>query len=188
MTKNCARDAKGTRPAPGRQPAPAARPTSSTCGSSTRSTTTTIPDWIVEKGALAEALKAQKEGKVRFIGFTGHKSPHIHQKMLDKHEWDTVQMPINVCDYYYRSFAQGHAAAARRNKGIGAIGMKSLGGGNQPKRAAASSPRRSARSKRHAATPCRRHQLAGRRHRLDEGARSRTSRSPAISSRSKATN
>src|SRR5262245_48553263 len=44
------------------------------------------PDWVVEKGGLAEALKAQKEGKVRFIGFTGHKDPRIHLKMLPVHD------------------------------------------------------------------------------------------------------
>src|SRR5947209_8972794 len=54
------------------------------------------PEWVVEKGALAEALKAQKEGKVRFLGFTGHKAPHIHLDMLGRHAWDTAQMPINV--------------------------------------------------------------------------------------------
>src|SRR5262245_59089810 len=52
------------------------------------------PDWVVERKALEEALKAQKEGKVRFLGFTGHKSPHIHLKMLGVHKWDTVQMPV----------------------------------------------------------------------------------------------
>ncbi|GIW79126.1 MAG: oxidoreductase [Gemmatales bacterium] len=87
------------------------------------------PDWILERGVLAHALKAQKEGKVRFIGFTGHKSPHIHLKMLDKHAWDTVQMPINLCDYHYRSFVHQVVPVANR-KGIGCIGMKSLGGGS----------------------------------------------------------
>ncbi len=86
------------------------------------------PDWIVEKGALAEALKAQREGKVRFLGFTGHKSPHIHLEMLTRHAWDTVQMPINVCDYFYRSFAKQVAPEANR-RGTAPIGMKSLGGG-----------------------------------------------------------
>jgi aryl-alcohol dehydrogenase-like predicted oxidoreductase len=62
------------------------------------------PDWIFDKGAMAEALKAQKEGKVRFIGFTGHKSPHIHLKMLGMHKWDTAQMPNNVADAHFRSF------------------------------------------------------------------------------------
>jgi predicted aldo/keto reductase-like oxidoreductase len=85
------------------------------------------PDWIVERGALAEALKAQKEGKVRFLGFTGHKSPHIHLKMLPLHTWDTVQMPINVCDYFFRSFL--HEVVPETNRrGAGVIGMKSLGG------------------------------------------------------------
>jgi predicted aldo/keto reductase-like oxidoreductase len=86
------------------------------------------PEWIVERGALAEALKAQKEGKVRFLGFTGHKSPHIHLKMLPVHTWDTVQMPINVCDHFYRSFGQQVVPEAVK-RGVGPIGMKSLGGG-----------------------------------------------------------
>jgi predicted aldo/keto reductase-like oxidoreductase len=86
------------------------------------------PDWIFERGALDEALKAQKAGKVRFIGFTGHKDPHIHLNMLRRRAWDTVQMPINVCDYFYRSFI--HQVVPEANKrGIGPLGMKSLGGG-----------------------------------------------------------
>jgi uncharacterized protein len=127
MTKNCARDAEGTR---------------KHLEDSLRRLKTDVidlwqfheinydndPEWIVEKGALAAALKAQKAGKVRFIGFTGHKSPHIHKSMLDKHAWDTVQMPINVCDYFYRSFAR-QILPILKEKGIGAIGMKSLGGG-----------------------------------------------------------
>jgi uncharacterized protein len=86
------------------------------------------PDWIIEKGALAEGLKAQKEGKVRFLGFTGHKSPHIHLDMLTRHAWDTVQMPINVCDYFYRSFAK-HVVPEANRRGVAPLGMKSLGGG-----------------------------------------------------------
>jgi predicted aldo/keto reductase-like oxidoreductase len=88
------------------------------------------PEWVVEQGGLAELLKIQKEGKVRFVGFTGHKSPHIHLKMLPVHKWDTVQMPINVCDHFYRSFAQQVIPAAEK-QGTAAIGMKSLGGGGQ---------------------------------------------------------
>ena len=128
MTKNCARDAKGTR---------------KHLEDSLRRLRTDVidlwqfheinydndPDWIVERGALAEAIKAQKEGKVRFLGFTGHKSPHIHLKMLARHEWDTVQMPINVCDYFYRSFVHQVVPKAAE-RGIAAIGMKSLGGGS----------------------------------------------------------
>jgi uncharacterized protein len=131
MTKNCARDAKGTR---------------QHLEDSLRRLKTDVidlwqfheinydndPDWIMERGALAEALKAQKEGKVRFLGFTGHKSPHIHLKMLDKHKWDTVQMPINVCDWHYRSFIQQVVPEARK-RGIGPIGIKSLGGGSDHK-------------------------------------------------------
>ncbi len=129
MTKNCDRDAKGTRQ----------------CleDSLRRLKTDRIdlwqfheinydndPDWIVEKGALAEALKAKEEGKVRYIGFTGHKSPHIHLKMLEKYTWDSVQMPINVCDYFYRSFL--HEVVPRANaRGIAPLGMKSLCGGNR---------------------------------------------------------
>jgi predicted aldo/keto reductase-like oxidoreductase len=90
------------------------------------------PDWIVEKGALKALLEDQKAGKVRFVGYTGHKDPHIHLKMLAKHKWDTVQMPINVCDYHYRSFAKTVVPEANK-RGLGVIGMKSLGGGSDGK-------------------------------------------------------
>ncbi len=86
------------------------------------------PEWVVEKGGLAELLKMQKEGKVRFVGFTGHKSPHIHLKMMPVHKWDTVQCPINVCDHFYRSFAQQVIPAAKK-QGTAVIGMKTLAGG-----------------------------------------------------------
>jgi predicted aldo/keto reductase-like oxidoreductase len=131
MTKNCARDAKGTR--------------QHLEDSLKRLQTDVIdlwqfheinydndPDWILDKGALGEALKAQKEGKVRFIGFTGHKDPRIHRKMLEKHAWDTVQMPINCCDHHYRSFVHEVVPEANRRQ-IGVIGMKSLGGGRDHK-------------------------------------------------------
>src|SRR5436190_5366234 len=86
------------------------------------------PEWVVEQGGLAELLKMQKEGKVRIVGFTGHKSPHIHLKMMPVHKWDTCQMPINVCDHFYRSFAQQVIPVAEK-QGTGVSGMKSLGGG-----------------------------------------------------------
>jgi predicted aldo/keto reductase-like oxidoreductase len=88
------------------------------------------PEWVVEKGGLGELLKMQKEGKVRFVGFTGHKSPHIHLKMLPVHKWQTVQMPINICDHFYRSFAKQVIPEAKKI-GAGVIGMKTLGGGAQ---------------------------------------------------------
>ncbi len=86
------------------------------------------PDWVVEKGGLAELLKMQKEGKVKYVGFTGHKSPLIHARMMPVHKWDTVQMPVNVCDHFYRSFVQAICPLAEK-QGTGVIGMKSLGGG-----------------------------------------------------------
>lgn len=88
------------------------------------------PEWVVEQGGLEELLKIQKEGKVRFVGFTGHKSPHIHLKMMPVHAWQTVQMPINVCDQFYRSFAKDVIPAAQKI-GAGVIGMKTLGGGSR---------------------------------------------------------
>jgi aryl-alcohol dehydrogenase-like predicted oxidoreductase len=87
------------------------------------------PDWIVERGALREALRAVQEGKVRFLGFTGHKDPRIHLEMLRRHEWHTVQMPVNVCDIHYRSFIRQVIPEANR-RNIAVIGMKSLGGGS----------------------------------------------------------
>jgi uncharacterized protein len=69
---------------------------------------------------------------VRFLGFTGHKDPHLHLKMLGTHKWDTAQMPMNVCDYHYRSFVRQVVPAARE-RGIAVLGMKSLGGGAQHK-------------------------------------------------------
>jgi len=87
------------------------------------------PEWIVERGALAEAIKAQQAGKVRFLGFTGHKSPHIFLKMLPLHPWATCQLPVNVCDYFYRSSIH-EVLPELRKRNVAAIGMKSLGGGN----------------------------------------------------------
>jgi predicted aldo/keto reductase-like oxidoreductase len=87
------------------------------------------PDWVFDKGGLKAALEAQKAGKVRFIGFTGHKHPDIHLKMLGKpYEWATVQMPINIMDAHYRSF-QKQVVPECEKRGIGVLGMKSLGGG-----------------------------------------------------------
>lgn len=95
------------------------------------------PDWVfAEDGAIHAGLKALKDGKVRFLGFTGHKDPLIHLKMLGKtlngqpFEWASVQMPLNVMDVHYRSFQkQVLPELLRRN--IGVLGMKSLGGNGQ---------------------------------------------------------
>ncbi|QDV33407.1 aldo/keto reductase [Tautonia plasticadhaerens] len=88
------------------------------------------PDWIfAEDGALSVALKAREEGKIRYLGFTGHKDPRIHLKMLGMpfEEWDSVQMPLNVMDGTYRSF-QNEVLPVLDRRGIAPIGMKSLGG------------------------------------------------------------
>lgn len=92
------------------------------------------PDRIFNAGGAMEAvLDAKKAGKVRFIGYTGHKDPHIHLYMMevaDKHgfHFDTVQMPINVMDAHYRSFAQLVVPQAMK-RNIAVLGMKCFGGG-----------------------------------------------------------
>jgi predicted aldo/keto reductase-like oxidoreductase len=86
------------------------------------------PDWVFEKGGIRAALEARQAGKVRFIGFTGHKHPAIHLRMLGKpHEWDTAQMPINVMDAHYRSFQKEVVPECLR-RNVGVIGMKGYGG------------------------------------------------------------
>jgi aryl-alcohol dehydrogenase-like predicted oxidoreductase len=86
------------------------------------------PDWVFEKGGIKAAMDARKAGKVRFIGFTGHKHPNIHLKMLDKpFDWDSAQMPINVMDAHYRSF-QSQVVPVALGKNVGVIGMKGYGG------------------------------------------------------------
>jgi aryl-alcohol dehydrogenase-like predicted oxidoreductase len=91
------------------------------------------PDLHFAKGGVIEALDdAKKQGKVRFVGFTGHKSPAIHLRMLaHDYPFDTVQMPLNCFDATYRSFEQQVLPELQR-RGIAALGMKSLGGDGQP--------------------------------------------------------
>jgi predicted aldo/keto reductase-like oxidoreductase len=90
------------------------------------------PDRIFADGGAAQAaLAARKAGKVRHIGFTGHKDPHIHLYMLevaDKHNFvfDTVQMPINVMDAHFRSFTQ-LVLPELVKRSIGPLAMKSMG-------------------------------------------------------------
>ena len=88
------------------------------------------PDWVFDKGGLKAALEAQKAGKVRYIGFTGHKDPRIHLKMLNKgYDWAASQMPVNVMDAHYRSF-QREVVPVCLARDVGVVGMKSLGGGS----------------------------------------------------------
>jgi predicted aldo/keto reductase-like oxidoreductase len=92
----------------------------------------TDPDRIFAEGGGMEAvLEAQKAGKIRFIGFTGHKSPDIHLKMLAtaaKHRltFDAVQMPLNVMDAHFNSFEKKVLPVLEKN-GIGVLGMKPMG-------------------------------------------------------------
>lgn len=90
------------------------------------------PELIFAPNGAAEALLAAKQqGKVRFIGFTGHKDSEIHLRMLS-HDFpfDTVQMPLNCCDATFRSFETQVLPEANR-RGIAALGMKSLGGSGE---------------------------------------------------------
>ena len=90
------------------------------------------PDLIFAKGGVAEALtQAKQQGKVRFVGFTGHKDPAIHLKMLSyDFPFDTVQMPLNCFDASYHSF-ENQVLPVATSKGMAVFGMKSLGGSGE---------------------------------------------------------
>ncbi len=81
------------------------------------------------RGGAVEALdKARQQGKVRFVGFTGHKNPDLHLEMLaHDYPWDSCQLPLNCFDASFRSFEQRVLPELNR-RGIAPIGMKSLGG------------------------------------------------------------
>jgi uncharacterized protein len=87
------------------------------------------PDLFIRPGGAAEALQqAKKAGKVRFVGFTGHKHPDIHLKMLATgFPFDSVQMPLNAFDANFRSFEQ-KVLPVLNSRGIAALGMKPLNG------------------------------------------------------------
>jgi predicted aldo/keto reductase-like oxidoreductase len=93
------------------------------------------PDRYFAPGGAHEAvMAAKKAGKVRYIGFTGHKDPAVHLRMLDvaaqnNFHFDTAQMPLNVLDFHFRSFA--HQVVPRLVKeGVGVLGMKPIAIGN----------------------------------------------------------
>ena len=92
------------------------------------------PDRIFADGGAMEAfVKAQRAGKIRFIGFTGHKEPAIHLRMLEiasanGFRFDTVQMPLNAFDAHFRSFEK-QVLPMLVSAGIGVIGMKSMSAG-----------------------------------------------------------
>lgn len=82
-----------------------------------------------EDGALKAIKEAQNEGKLKYIGFSGHRDPEIHLAMLDMpFEWNSVQMPLNIMDAHYNSF-QKKVLPVALEKNIAALGMKSLVGG-----------------------------------------------------------
>jgi len=90
------------------------------------------PDVIFAPGGAIEAVQEAKQaGKIRYIGFTGHKDPSVHLRMFetaDKHSFhfDTVQMPINVMDAHFRSFLNGVAPVAQE-RGTAILAMKTFG-------------------------------------------------------------
>jgi uncharacterized protein len=90
------------------------------------------PDRIFAPGgAMEAAIAARQAGKIRYIGFTGHKDPAVHLRMLEtaqKHSFhfDTVQMPINVMDAHFRSFTKEVMPVALK-QGIGVLAMKTFG-------------------------------------------------------------
>jgi aryl-alcohol dehydrogenase-like predicted oxidoreductase len=91
------------------------------------------PDLFIRPGGAAEALtKAREQGKVRFVGFTGHKSPEIHLKMLETgFSFDSVQMPLNPFDYSFHSFEK-MVLPELTARGIAPLGMKPLTGKGEP--------------------------------------------------------
>ena len=100
------------------------------------------PERHFMKGGVIEALdRAKEKGLVRFVGFTGHKDPALHLKMLSYgYPFDSCQMPLNCFDATFRSFEQQVLPEVAR-QGIAAIGMKTFGGEGDPlkKRAVAAS-------------------------------------------------
>jgi uncharacterized protein len=82
-----------------------------------------------DNGALKALIEGRKEGKLRYIGFTGHRDPQIHLDMLNQSfEWDAVQLPLNIMDAHYNSF-QNRVLPVLNERNIAALGMKSLTGG-----------------------------------------------------------
>jgi aryl-alcohol dehydrogenase-like predicted oxidoreductase len=93
------------------------------------------PDrFFAANGPLEALMEAKKAGKIRYIGFTGHKDPLVHLRMLEvaaqhSFQFDTCQMPLNVMDAHFRSFGH-HVLPKLVELGIGVLGMKPMGDGN----------------------------------------------------------
>ena len=87
------------------------------------------PDWLYDHGGLDAAQEARDQRRVRWIGFSGHKSPHIHQKLLGRgFAWDAVAMPLNPLDATFRSFERQVLPEVIR-RGAAVIGTKPIAGG-----------------------------------------------------------
>jgi predicted aldo/keto reductase-like oxidoreductase len=91
------------------------------------------PDLAYRKGGVIEALdRAKQQGKVRYVGFSGHKDPRIHKRMLDLgYAFDSIQFPINAFDAQFRSFQDIVLPEAVR-RGIAVLGMKPFNGDGAP--------------------------------------------------------
>jgi len=86
------------------------------------------PEWIFIRGGIDAAIEAKKQGKVRFIGFSGHKTPDIHLNMLERFDnCDAVMMPLNIFDAHFRSFEK-NVLPVLNQRNIGIMAIKSLGG------------------------------------------------------------
>jgi uncharacterized protein len=91
------------------------------------------PALAYARGGVLEALdRAKKAGKVRYVGFTGHKAPGVHLDMLERgYEFDSVQMPLNPFDATFRSFEKEVLPEVNK-RGMAGLGMKSFGGKGDP--------------------------------------------------------
>ena len=92
------------------------------------------PDRFFDNGPLEALLAAKKAGKIRYIGFTGHKDPAVHLRMLNvaaqhNFHFDSAQMPLNPLDAQFRSFAN-QVVPRLVKEGVGVLAMKTMGGGN----------------------------------------------------------
>jgi predicted aldo/keto reductase-like oxidoreductase len=86
------------------------------------------------RGAMEVAQKAKKDGKIRYIGFTGHTAPEVHLAMLERYDWDTVMMPINPADAHWHSF-QNQVLPKALEKKCGILAFKTLSRGRALTRA-----------------------------------------------------
>ena len=90
------------------------------------------PKNLYDRKVMEVALKAKEEGKIRYIGCTGHHMPSIQAEMIDRgFPWDTIQMPLNLFDYHFRSYTKTVLPKANE-RNIGVIAMKTLGGTPAP--------------------------------------------------------